>query len=266
MKVFHKYFLTVAFLLLHGYYAKAQIVSIDKLDTSNYSSKAKWGFNFASGIEIDKQQQTLYDATTTIESMFQKNKSLLILGSSYRFTYNGPDDILDAGYVHLRFRYNYKNKFQPESFVQYQWDNKRGLERRFLVGANLRYNAWSGDKWDINSGIGLMYENEIWNYTAVDSSLLPANTAIINNQFLKINSYIRFDWRTSANSTIIAKLFLQTRPNQFAPRLAPNLQWNIDAGKHIGFTINFNGLYDVEPVVPIKKFYFSISQGLRYKI
>ena len=258
--------LVVLLVIVNSFLGKAQIVSIDKLDTANYTKKAKWGFNFSTGLEIDKQKQTLYDATNTVEAMLQKNKNLYIFSSSYRFTYNGPDDILNAGYFHFRYRPNYKNKFQPETFLQYQWDNKRGLEKRILAGANIRYNAWRGDKWDVNAGLGLFYENEFWNYTAADTTKLPADITPINTQVLKLNSYIRFDWKASEHSNISFKIFVQTKPNHFAPRIAPNFQWNIDAGKHLGFMINFNGIYDVEPIVPIPKFYFSLSNSITYKI
>ena len=262
-----KYRLLIIISLFFAYPAISycQILNIDKSDTSDYVSKAKTSFMFSTGLEIDRQQITLYDATNTAEWMLQKKKELLILAGSYRFTYNGPDDILNAGYIHLRFRHNYRNKYQPESFVQYQWDNKRGLAYRALAGMNLRYNFFKGDTWDVNAGIGLMYEEERWNYTAVDSSKLPANTTPITNKLVKINSYIRANWKASENSDIAISVFLQTRPNIFKPRIAQNVQWTINAGKHIAFSISFAGIYDEAPVVPIHNFYYSLSNSIVLK-
>lgn len=245
--------------------AGAQILNIDKSDTSNYVSKAKASFNLSSGLEVDRQQITLYDATNTAEMMLQKKRELLILSASYRFTYNGPDDILNAGFIHLRFRHNYKNRFQPESFVQYQWDNKRGLEYRALAGVNIRYNFFKGDTWNINAGAGPMYEEERWNYAAVDSVKLPANTSPITNRFIKLNTYIRTEWKASENSDVTVNVFLQARPDYFHPRIAPSFTWNINAGKHIGFSVSFSGIYDEAPVVPIHNFYYSLSNSLVLK-
>ena len=115
----------------------SQIISIDKSDTSDYVKKIKFNLNFSTGLEVDKQQTTLWDATNTAEMMLQKNKDLFMFAASYRFTYNGPSDILNAGYFHLKYRSHYKDKFQPEPFVQYQFDNKRGLEMRAIAGANI---------------------------------------------------------------------------------------------------------------------------------
>ena len=248
--------------LLTASISKAQILNIDKSDTSEYVSKGKINFNFSTGLEIDKQKITLYDATNTAEMLLQKNRELFILAGSYRFTYNGPDDILNAGYIHLRYRHNYKNIFQPETFLQYQWDNKRGLMYRALTGANIRYNLWKGDKWDFNAGLGMMYEEEKWNYDGVDSSKIPANAVPILNKLIKLNSYLRLDWKASENSNLSLNIFIQSRPNDIKPRIAPHFQWNVNAGKHIGFVFSFTGIYDDAPVVPIDKIYFGLSNSI----
>lgn len=240
----------------------AQILNIDKTDTSAYTHKPKRNLNFSSGLEIDKQKTTLYDATNILETSWQQYKELFLVAASYRFTYNGPDDILNAGYIHLRYRHGYKNKVQPEPFVQYQWDNKRGILHRFLSGLNVRYNFARGVKFSLNAGAGLMYESEEWNYVAVDSSKIPPNAVTVINRLAKFNSYVRFDWKASDNSDLTFNIFLQTRPDRFQPRIAPHVQWDISAGKHVGFSIAFTGLYDTKPVVPIEKFYFSLSNSI----
>jgi hypothetical protein len=241
---------------------KGQILNIDKTDTSDYVRQTKASFNFNGGLEIDQQKQTLYDATNTAEMMLQTYKELFIMAASYRFTYNGPDDILNAGYIHLRYRHDYKNRIQAEPFVQYQWDNKRGIRYRALGGINARYNFWKGDHFDLNCGVGPMYEVEKWDYTGVDSIKIPINAQPIVNHLFKINSYLRLDWKASANSDITFNVFLQTRPDRFQPRIAPHAQWDIKAGKHVGFSIAYTGLYDTRPVVPIEKFYYSLSNSL----
>src|SRR5581483_7415960 len=239
--------------LLPALALKAQILNIDKTDTSSYTHTTKVAFSGSSGLEIDKQKATLYDATNTAEIMVQHYKELFIASASYRFTYNGPDDILNAGYVHVRYRHNYKNILQPEPFAQYQWDNKRGILYRALSGINARYNITRGDKVDFNCGLGLMYETEKWDYTAVDSEKIPVNAApYIIKEWVKINTYLRLNWKPNNNNDIVFNVFLQTVPNRFKPRIAPHAQWTIQAGKHVGFMIAFTGLYDTAPVVPIE--------------
>jgi len=241
---------------------QAQILNIDKTDTTDYIHQAKVAFNLNTGLEIDRQKNILYDATNTAEAMWQQYKELFILAASYRFTYNGPDDILNAGYIHLRYRHAYKNKIQPEPFMQYQWDNKRGIEHRFLAGANIRYNISKGQRFDFNCGLGLMYEEEKWDYIGVDSSKIPVDALPVLKELAKLNSYIRFNWKPNDNNDITCNIFLQTRPDRFKPRIAPHAQWNVKVGKHVDFSVAFTGLYDTSPVVPIEKFYFSLSDGI----
>lgn len=241
-----------------------QILNIDKTDTADYAKKPHLNLDIASGLEIDKQKATLYDATNTVESMLQANRELVIMAASYRFTYNGPDDILNAGYIHLRYRHNYKATLQAEPFAQYQWDNKRGIEHRALAGMNLRYNCWQGEKFDLNGGLGLMFEDEKWDYAAVDSTKIPVNAFPVTRHLWKINSYIRLDWKPSENSDLTFNLFLQTRPDRFQPRIAPHAQYTVKAGKHLGIQIAYTGLYDTRPVVPIEEFYYSLSNSVSY--
>jgi hypothetical protein len=244
-------------ILLHG-----QILNIDKTDTTDYVHHAKFDGSLNTGLEIDRQRTVLYDATNTAEAMLQHYKELFILAASYRFTYNGPDDILNAGFIHLRYRHAYKNKFQPEPFLQYQWDNKRGIEHRMLAGANLRYNISKGQRFEFNCGLGLMYEEEKWDYVGVDSLKIPVDPAPITNHLTKISSYLRFTWDPNSNNNITFNVFLQTRPDRFKPRIAPHAQWNVKVGKHVDLSISFTGLYDTAPVVPIEQFYFSLSNGI----
>jgi hypothetical protein len=248
--------------ILFPFLLQAQILNIDKTDTTDYTHKANVTFNLNSGLEIDRQKNILYDATNTAEAMWQQYKELFILAASYRFTYNGPDDILNAGYFHLRYRHAYKSKIQPEPFAQFQWDNKRGIEHRVLGGANIRYNISKGQRFDFNAGLGLMYEAEKWDFIAVDSSKIPADATPVIKKQVKLNSYIRFNWKPNDNNDITCNIFLQTRPDRFKPRIAPHAQWNIKAGKHVDFSVAFTALYDTAPVVPIEKFYFSLSDGI----
>ena len=99
--------------------------------------------NLSVGIEGDKQQKLLLDGTNAFDLQLQHCKELLILAASYRFTYNGGQDFLNSGYIHLRWRHDYKNSWQPETFVQYQWNNSRGLLQRLTTGVNARYNHWN---------------------------------------------------------------------------------------------------------------------------
>ncbi len=246
----------------------AQILNIDKVDTSEYVHKGVFSLNFGSGLEIDKQKKTVYDATNTLDLSLQKYKELYIFSSSQRFTYNGPSDILNTGFLHLRFRHDYKNFIHPEMFGQYQWDTQRGIEHRQLAGANLRWNNYLHPKLNFIIATGVMYEQEQWNYVAADSSKIPKDGSGVKVEYIKSNSYIKFEWKVGDHSDMFFTTFVQMRPDAFYkyPRIANSLKWSVNITKHLSFDFNFSSVYDTRPVVPIDNFYFSVSNAIVYKL
>lgn len=253
-------------LLLFASAAKAQIINIDQTDTSAYIKKAVWQGNLSLGLEVDKQKTTLFDASNFGNASLQKFKELFILSASERFTYNGDNSFLNKGYVHLRWRHNYKEQLHPESFVQYQWDDALGMIHRFVAGENLRYNFWHRQLWELTVATGVMYEGELWNYTAVDSSKIPPNAVNQQSREIKSNNYIKLEGNVSAVSKLSIIVFYQAAFNDFfRPRISGVINFNTDISKHFALGIQYNGLFDAGPVVPIVKFYYNYSTSLAYK-
>ena len=196
----------------------------------------------------------------------QKNKELFIVSASERFTYNGSDDFLDKGYLHLRWRHHYKAQLHPESFVQYQWDDGLGMIKRLVAGENLRYNFWHRQLWELTVATGIMYENELWNYTAADSSKIPAHPENRQSREIKSNNYVKLEGDISAVSKISIILFYQAAFNDFfSPRVSGVVNFNTNISRHFALGIQYNGLFDAGPVVPIFKFYYNYSTSLVYR-
>jgi hypothetical protein len=260
-------YIAVSFFTLLIFTVHAQIINIDKVDTTAYIQKAIWDGSFSSGLEIDKQKATLYDASNFLDASLQKYHELYIFSASERFTYNGPQDILNTGYLHLRWRHDYKEQLHPETYVQYQWDSKIGLLSRIVAGGNIRYNFWHRKRWEMTFATGLMYENELWDYAAVDSSKVPPNPVNIRTSLIKSNSYIKWEGKVTSNSNIAIALFYQGSFNDFfEPRIATNLSFDVNISTHFSLGLKYAGVYNSNPVVPIFKFYYSLSNSITYKL
>jgi len=259
--------LTVCLLLvLFAVTGNAQIINIDKTDTTAYVRKAAWNGNISLDLEADKQKSTLFDASNFLNMSLQKWHELFILSASDRFTYAGSNNYLNKGYVHLRWRHNYKAQLHPESFVQYQWDDALGMLHRFVAGENLRYNFWHRRAWEMSVATGVMYEDELWNYTAVDSSKIPVPATNQHSRELKSNNYIKWEGKISTTSNISIIVFYQAAFNDFfKPRISGVVNFDTEISKHFALGIKYNGLFDAGPVVPIFKFYYSYSTSLEYK-
>lgn len=259
-------FLFIA-VILFAHSVQAQILTIDQTDTADYIKKSICKGDLSIALEGDKQKTLLLDATNAFNFQLQHYKELLIFAASYRFTYDGGQDFLNSGYFHLRWRHDYKNTWQPETFVQYQWDNSRGMLRRFITGENARYSFWHKHNWELSAASGLMYETETWNYTAVDSALKPPVEKDQTTSLLKSNNYVKLEGKTSANSTFSFIVFYQTPFNNLFNyfRLATSVKFSVSFAKHFDFAVAFASLYDSKPVVPIGKFYYNFSNGIAYK-
>ncbi len=259
-------FAAAILLLLAIQPCNSQTISIDKTDTLCYSNKAQWDGNIALGLEVDKQQATLFDASNFVDVSLQQKHELYIFSASNRFTYNGPEDVLNTGYVHLRWRHGYKEQLHPETYVQYQWDNKRGIVHRFVTGANLRYNFWHHKMWELTFASGLMYENERWDYSGVDTNKIPLVHPDIQTNVLKSNNYIKWDGRISSASNIAIALFYQASfKDFFEPRVMLNVNLDVNVSKHFAVGFRYAGLDDVQPIVPISHFYYTLSNNIIYK-
>jgi len=261
--------ITISLLLLLLFFAvaaNAQIINIDQTDTAAYVKKAAWNGNISLGIEVDKQKSTLFDASNFGNASLQKYKEFFIVSASERFTYNGDNSFLNKGFVHLRWRHNYKEQLHPESFIQYQWDDALGMIHRFVGGENLRYNFWHRQLWELTVATGIMYEAEQWNYTAVDSAKIPANPVNQKSREIKSNNYVKLEGNVSPVSKLSIIIFYQAAfKDFFKPRISDVINFSTDISKHFALGVQYNGLYDVEPVVPIFKFYYNYSSSLLYK-
>ncbi len=246
--------------------ASAQIINIDKIDTTAYQKKAIWNGIAASGIEIDKEKATLFDGTSNLDISLQKYKELFILSASDRFTYDGTTSFLNTGYVHLRWRHDYKSQLHTESFVQYQWDENRGMIHRYLGGANLRYNFWHRQEWEMTFATGLFYEDELWDYRAVDSAKIPPNPTPQHSYKIRSNTYMKWEGSPTKTSNISIIIFYQAPFTDFLnPRISMNVNFSVDVSKHFALGLTFSGLYDAKPVVPIPHFYYSLANTLTFK-
>ncbi|MEP6727749.1 MAG: hypothetical protein ABJC98_18140, partial [Bacteroidota bacterium] len=230
---------------LFAFSANAQIINIDKTDTAAYVKKAVWSANISLGLEVDKQKSTLFDASNFGDASLQKFKELFIASASERFTYNGSSSFLDKGYVHLRWRHNYKEQLHPESFLQYQWDDALGMLHRFVAGENLRYNFWHRKLWELTVATGVMYEDELWNYNAVDSLKIPAQPVNQKSREFKSNNYIKLEGNVSAVSKISIIVFYQAAFNDFfRPRISGVINFNTNISRHFALGVQYNGLFD----------------------
>jgi len=245
----------------------SQIISVDKLDTLSYTHKAKWEGNISEGLEVDKQNTTLWDATNSADFSLTKWKNLFIFSGSERFTFSGPQDFLNTGYLHIRWRPHYKGIVHTESYTQYQWDDKVGMKYRCVAGENIRYSFVRKHNWELVFGTGLLYETEKWDYEGVDTNTVHIKGPPVYVQHIKSSSYLKWEGSVSSTTTLSTVLFYQGSFNDyFQPRISTTITLDAAINSHLSFGFKFYGMYDSKPIVPITNFYWSFSNSFTYKL
>lgn len=246
----------------------AQVLDADRADDSDTLQKK---LNCIIGINgsADKQKKNLVDGSTVIDLTYLLPKEhLLIFKGNSDFTTNGNEFLQNSGYLHLRYRDNDTRILSTEYFTQYQWNGLLGMKSRNLVGSNLRWMVLDKSyKNDLFLGLGIMYENENWNYKGVKSIpdyTLYSDTSV---QKFRINQYVKCAFVINDNIDFVLTNFIQSDiKDLLAPRVSTNAAINFQMLKHIGLSINLESMYDFKPVVPIDKFIYSLKMQLNIKL
>lgn len=248
--------------------ANAQILDVDQLTLhiDSIHQHQLYG-NIKAGLDLNESQTHVLHFTSSSSASYFMKKDVLMLLAQFGLTRTGKTNVWDAGYTHLRYRMDYNQKISPEFYAQYQYDGILGMKSRWLAGSNLRFELKRDSLTMIYLSGGIFYEREKWNTGVVNTAVNPADQYILRNK-IKINSSFKFTRRITDNSDFVFINYLQFVPDKdiIYPRIAPSMQLDIQMSKHLQFQVAFDGLYDFRPVIPIGRFYYSITNQLVYNL
>jgi len=258
--------------LIYPVFLFSQILNLDRTVEADPSDTTKKKFAAVLGASFTSYQQkySFVDEALNFDLTYYMPKDhILVLSGKSDFTSTGGDVIQNLGYIHLRYRDNDTRIVSLEPFTQYQWNITLGLIQRYLAGCNLRIQLINNAKEDVYYGVGVMYENEKWNYNGVTNpDLIPPNAPIINNDFYKTNQYIKGSFSINANCDIVDAVFLQNKISDFlnAYRLSDYLTFNIRISKKFFFSVSADIAYDNKPVVPITNPIYTFVSTISIKL
>lgn len=243
-----------------------QILNAEAFQSQNEPLE-KWRGQTAFGINLDKQQALVYSVFTDVDAALRIKTKSLLTASRVRVSGTGDNLLLNGGFVHLRLRDNTGKLLLLEHYTQYQWDGVRGLKNRYLLGSNVRQLLQHDSLGSLYAGFGAFYEFEQWGFGAVPSDRRPIVLDDRNVNLLKFNAYIRFFRKIAPNLRVGTTFYYQARPEYFFDdyRLAGNLELIFQVSKNLEFRVNYDGIYDTQPIVPIDKFYFTLSNRFVFR-
>jgi hypothetical protein len=243
--------------------ASAQILNIDRTGSVDTTGKRFFAFIGLSA-SADKQKKDLVDVSSSGDfSYLLPDSFVVVFKVSTDLTTNGSDVIQNAGFFHLRWRDNDSRILYPEVFTQFQWNGVLGMEQRKLIGSNLRWRTLRSPNNSMFMGLGVMYEQERWNFNGVPDSEIYDSLPDIQAKKWRINHYIKWSWRISDKTDFVLANFTQIPVDKLnKPRIASNASVNFKFLKWLGFSVGYDSIYDLDPVVPISNYYYSLKGQL----
>lgn len=243
--------------------SQAQILNVDRNQGSDSTGKR---FFAVIGISAsaDKQKKELVDVSNAIDLTYMLPRKLVsVFKASTDFTTNGSDIIQNSGFFHFRIRDDDYRKLYPEVFSQYQWNGVLGMEKRILLGSNMRWKAIDKDANKMFMGLGLMFESERWNYNGVPSIANPDSFPEVSAEKYRLNHYVKWSWRISEKTDFVLANFTQMPTGYLLkPRIATNATINFSMFKWLGLALSYDSIYDTDPPVPISRHYYSLKGQL----
>lgn len=250
------------FLVLLAGYANAQILKVDKgylaTDSSNYLTgivDAAFAINNTSSTAETENLYVGFRNNFDLVYVADESATILISGLNYFKLGNGP--LIFNGTAHLREVFRRKEKFTPEAYLQFQFDESRNMELRWLGGGGYRYNIHQ-KKNALFTGLGLFREYERW----------KGETEDLIQELWKLNYYISADIKFSRDISINAILYYQTgrdgRINAFRNRVSGQFEFKNTISRHFKIKLTYMLLLDEKPVIPLNKFTYDGFLGIEY--
>lgn len=231
----------------------AQVLNVESV-RSEVDSARTWAGEVKFDVSLDKNRETVLNLGNEANAAYFSRRHTYLLLNSIDFVSVDSDDVVSKGFFHLRSTFFSRDKWSPELFVQYQYNQNLGLQNRFVGGGGMRYTFLKrpGISGHINSGI--MLEHEKWD---------TAEQQEVSNSFVKSTSNIVMRGNLTDEVSLLMIGYYQARPDRFfTPRVISENSLNFRMSENLVFTFNFTLAYDADPVINIPNVTFQLKNGI----
>ncbi len=245
--------------LFSSTFANAQILHTENFAVILDTTK-KFKGSVIPDFKFQNLKKDLLEFENTANISFRIKNNAITLANRIELAKYGTETLLSGGFLYMEYRRIFRRKYVLEPFVKFHWSEARGLAYKFASGINLRYRIYTTDKMGLFCGTGPFYEFERWNYKGVKDALLPTDLTPVEQQSIKLGTYVSFKWFTNKKIDIDLSLYHQSRFNELisTPRLASSSSITYNFTNNIGLILSYQNIYDFKPLVPIDKLFNKI--------
>lgn len=229
--VFQQRFLALLLFLLCCTCVRAQIVNIE--DKRKALDSLGWFGQIDLGGNINKNTKliTTLKGALRLDRLGERGNVLALV--DYRLVQVGKSNALNAGFAHLRYGYEPKDKWRIEAFTQVQYNEQLRLNLRFLVGAGLRRRLYK--KGNNRAYFGLLY---MYEYDDLARSEIQYKDH-------RLSSYLTFKIPLLPKLTLASTTYYQPRlPDFNLPRISTVVTVNIPIASRLRFSSNYSLTHD----------------------
>lgn len=248
----HRRILLLLILISFTYKVSAQIVNVESLriQTDTVGFAGSLGGDFTLTKDVDK----IFAANAYATIQYKSQKSIYLILSNYSFLKGADKKLLNKLFAHFRYDRKITDFFRMEAFTQIQTNKITKIDTRYLLGAGPRFKIPTFNKLKTYLGILFMYEYE-----------KELTDPIIYHNVIRNSSYLSFTYEPNDHVKLTSTTFYQPKINEFSDfRILNQENVSFSISKKLSATINWDYLYDAQPVKGIPKSNYTFSTGLKY--
>ncbi len=257
--------LAAALVLFLGSEVRAQIVNVQ----SSLTTEAEEGLSGSISGSVDWRTgniERLWMNLTPV-GRFRRGDHLFVGIASAEVFDPFADDAADRDVKtlgHLRYRYTVNKRLIGEVFTQHEFNERRRLLTRGLVGGGPKLQLISTKETQLGLGVAYMFEYELLN-EAQDEMGQPLADSGESMASHRLSSYVTGSYQFKERFQLIGTVYAQPRLTDFGDiRLLLESQLVIKLTKRLSFSSSFVVFYDSEPPLEVKGRDTRLKSSLSY--
>ena len=175
------------------------------------------------------------------------------------FGWDKGDRIFNQALLHLRHVQDVNDLIQAEAFVQTDFNKKRLLTERELIGGGLRFKLLKSDNFKFRLGTSYYFEHERYK--------VPANSIHGNNLFAnRLSAYLTFEFKIKDDVKLVMINYFQPQVGKWNDyRIISDNSLVVELSSFVDLNVGFNLRYDSRPPETIKDTDTFTKFGLGFK-
>lgn len=201
--------------------------------------------------DLDRGNSDVSEAAVAADLLFRRGRSAFLLFSSGSWLFQDKTDLVNKGFLHLRYNHGVRRGVIGEVFAQVQYDRSQDLRRRYLLGAGARLLPLDRRGGTLAVGVTPMYEFE-------------RLTSDVEVATLRISSYVSGSLHRAGRYALSTTTYFQPAADRIADlRILNETQLVLPITSLVSLTTTVSYRYDSEPPMGVKEYDLSLSQGIK---